>query len=288
MIALPAALAPYVALTKPRILAMVLFTTAAGAIVNAPGALRPLAMLAAVVATAPLAAGAAALNQWYERESDGLMRRTRGRPIPSGRLPAARALWFGVALSIAGLAALWLTTTAAATAAGAATLSIYVLVYTPLKRRSSACVVAGALAGAMPPIIGALAVADHVTTTAVTLFAALFAWQIPHVSAIALMLSDDYERAGLRMLPFASRGTKSAGVHLFCSSCFLLVTTLFPVMVGSAGVAYAAAVLAMGMPFAKTAFQIPRDPSPARARRVVLASVAYLPALFIVIALLVR
>ncbi|HJZ72047.1 MAG TPA: heme o synthase [Vicinamibacterales bacterium] len=270
---------PYVELTKPRITMMVLFSTGAGYLAATQDRWQPIALLQTLIATGLLASGTSALNQWYERDTDAAMRRTCRRPIPSGRVSARRALAFGVALLAAGTGALLAAATAHAAAAGLLTAASYLLVYTPLKRRSSLCVFAGAFAGAMPPVIGSVAALERVDPIGLSLFALLFVWQVPHVYAIAMMYRDDYDRGGLHMLPPSADRHGNPGSHIVAWSMLLAVVSLGPVAIGTAGPGYAACAVALNLAFAYQAVRVWIEPTVQQARRVLLASVTYLPAL---------
>jgi protoheme IX farnesyltransferase len=208
------------------------------------------------------------------------MRRTRRRPIPSGSVSPRRALVFGVGLVLAGAAALFVAANARAAVGGLITALVYLLVYTPLKRYSSLCVFAGAFAGAMPPVIGSTAALDRVDPIGLSLFALLFVWQVPHVYAIAMIYRDDYDRGGLHMLPSStSRSGGDPGQHIVVWSLLLAVVSLAPAAIGVAGAASVACAVALNLMFAYHAVRVWREPTVQQARRVLLASVAYLPAL---------
>jgi len=275
----PPRVTPYVELTKPRITMMVLLSTGAGFVAAGREDWQAIALLQTLIATGLLASGTAALNQWYERDSDAAMRRTRRRPIPSGRVPPRHALAFGVVLVVAGTAALLGAANARAAVAGLITALVYLLVYTPLKRRSSLCVFAGAFAGAMPPLIGSAAALDRVDPIGFSLFALLFVWQVPHVYAIAMIYRDDYDRAGLHMLPASTDRRGDAGLHIVAWSMLLAVVSFGPAAIGAAGPGYVACAAALNVVFAYYAVRVWMEPSVPQARRVLLASVAYLPAL---------
>ena len=280
-----ARLTPFVELTKPRITAMVMFSTAIGYWIAVRDVSRIAAFVHALVGTALLASGTGALNQWLERDTDALMRRTRRRPIPSGRVAPVEGLAFGAALSALGVLELVAGTNVLAAAAGFLTCTIYLFVYTPLKRRSSICMLAGAAAGAMPPTIGCLAANPYFLPPVISLFAILFVWQMPHAYAIALMYRDDYERGGLRMLPASALYGLSAGRHIVFWSMVLVPASLTPVLFGMAGVFYAASAIVLGLAFVLRCTRLLDDPSIARARTVLVASVLYLPLILIALLL---
>src|SRR5581483_8396544 len=191
----------YYVLTKPEVNLLILMTTSAGYYLGLSGTFRPAGLFAALVGTLLVASGTATLNQWMERQWDGRMRRTAQRPLPSGRVSAREAFWFGVLLSLAGGLYLALQVNRLSSLLAVSTLLSYLLIYTPLKRRTPLCTLLGAFPGAMPALIGWAAAAGSVEGRALFLFAVLFLWQFPHFLAIALMYREDYERAGYCMLP---------------------------------------------------------------------------------------
>ncbi|MDQ1473688.1 MAG: heme o synthase, partial [Bryobacterales bacterium] len=195
----------YIALTKPRITWLILMSTGVGYFFGLKrGWAGPhdwLLLFHTILGTGLIASGTAALNQWYERKSDALMRRTAGRPLPSGKMTPTRALLFGSALAFVGFLELAVAVNPLTGILGAITLGAYLFIYTPLKQRSHLSTVIGALPGAVPPLIGYAASYGGLTAEAWTLFAILFVWQFPHFLAIAWMYRDDYARAGIQMLP---------------------------------------------------------------------------------------
>ncbi len=274
-------LADYVALAKPRIAVLVLFTVAAGALYAAGRAPDPGVLLHTVLGTALVAAGASALNQWLERESDARMRRTAGRPLPAGRLQPLEVFLVGSGLGVAGLLYLALTLNRPAAALVAAvTFVCYVAVYTPLKARTPLNTLIGAVPGALPPVIGYAAVRGTVDQEAVALFLILFVWQVPHFLAIAWMYRDEYARAGLCMLPCVDPDGTRTGRHMITWCLALIPVSLAPVLPGGAGPVYAAGAVALGTGFLASAIAFRRDRSHAQARAVLRASLVYLPGLF--------
>jgi protoheme IX farnesyltransferase len=273
----------YLALTKPRITFFILMSAAIGFMCGAhPAAIRDLwlTLLHTLIGIALIASGAAALNQWYERDADAKMNRTMARPIPAGRITPAHALWFGSALSIAGFAELSLGANLLAGLLGAFTLAMYVFVYTPLKRLSPHATTIGAIPGAMPPLIGFAAAAGTLTAPAWILFAILFLWQFPHFYAIAWMYRDDYARAGIRMLPVVEPDGVSTARRVVLFSLVLLPVSLLPKFTAMAGDVYFFGAIVMGAVFAYAAVRMWFDHSAAHARQVLLASVVYLPVLY--------
>ncbi|MDW8265775.1 MAG: heme o synthase, partial [Gemmataceae bacterium] len=274
-------LADYAELTKPRIAALVLFTVAIGGLLAAGGLPpRPLDLFHVVFGTALVAAGASALNHLLERDSDALMRRTEQRPLPTGRLTPAEALVFGSVLATAGLVYLGLTLRhpAAAILAGVSFVG-YVVFYTPLKRRTPLNTLVGAVPGALPPVIGWVAIRGQVEPGAVALFAVLFLWQVPHFLAIAWIHRDDYARAGLCMLPVRDHSGEHTARQMLRYCLMLVPTSLVPVFLGAAGPVYFVGALVLGLGFVLPAWTFGRERSVAQARRVLRYSLVYLPAL---------
>ncbi len=272
--------ADYVALTKPRIAAMVLITVAAGALLAGGSAVPAWALLHAVLGAGLTAAGASALNQWMERETDALMRRTRGRPLPAGRLQAAEVFVFGIVLSLAGVVYLAVSLPhPAAAIIDAICCASYVGIYTPLKARTPLNTLVGAVPGALPPLIGWCAVRGSLGLDAMHLFLLLFLWQVPHFLAIAWIYRDEYARAGLRMLPGVDRDGGRTARHMVLYCLTLLVASLAPVLTGDAGLLYLLGALVLGAGFVGSTLAFWRRRSVPDARRVVRASLIYLPAM---------
>jgi protoheme IX farnesyltransferase len=274
----------YIALTKPRITWLILMSTAVGYFFGMKhqwrGAADWLLMLHTLIGTGLIASGTAALNQWYERDADSLMRRTAGRPIPSGKLSAGRALWFGIVLVVAGFCELVWGVNALAGTLGALTMGSYLFLYTPLKQRSHLSTVIGALPGAVPPLIGYAASYGALTPEAWTLFAILFVWQFPHFLAIAWMYRDDYARAGIRMLPVVEPDGMSTSRQIVLYASTLIPVSLFPVLLGMSGKIYLVGSLLLGGWFLYTGVRVALDRTNVRARQVLLASVIYLPLIY--------
>lgn len=273
-------LADYVELAKPRVAVLVLFTVGAGVLLASGRDFQFLVLLHTVLGTALVAAGASALNQWLERDSDALMRRTEKRPLPSGRLQALEVFVFGLLLGLAGVLYLALTLNRITAALVAAiTFLLYVAVYTPLKRRTPLNTLVGAVPGALPPIIGWCAVRGEITREAAVLFLILFLWQVPHFLAIAWIYREEYGRAGLRMLPVVDRDGRRTAQNMILYCLALLAVSLQPVLLGSAGVLYLGGAVLLGLAFLATAVGFQRWRSLCQARRVLRASLLYLPGL---------
>ncbi len=268
----------YLELTKPRITVFILLSTGIGFV--CAGHFHAWTLLHALIGTGLMASGTAALNQWYEREADAKMNRTKARPIPSGRVTATRAFWFGVALSIVGFFDLWLGANLLVGLLGLFTLVSYLFVYTPLKQRSPHSTTIGAIPGAMPPLIGFAAAAGTLNPLAWILYGILFLWQFPHFYAIAWMYREDYARAGIRMLPVVEPDGESTARRIVLFSLALVPVSLLPRFFGSAGDFYLAGALALGLLFVLAGARAAFDRTRSRARQVLLASVVYLPLLY--------
>jgi protoheme IX farnesyltransferase len=270
----------YLELTKPRITVLILISAAVGYSFGCRASFHLLILLHVLLGTALMASGTSALNQWYEVDSDSRMRRTSNRPIPAGRIQPGRGLAFGIFLSTAGFAELWLGTNALAAGLGLFTLLSYMLVYTPLKRRSTACTTVGALPGAMPPLIGYAAASGNLDAQALALFVILFVWQFPHFYAIAWMYREDYARGGIRMLPVIEPDGESTARRIVACSVLLIPISLIPRVLGMTGSIYPAAAIAAGLALLHFGVRLGRERTYRRARHVLLATVIYLPALF--------
>jgi protoheme IX farnesyltransferase len=277
-------LSDYVALAKPRVAVLVLFTVGAGVLLASAPAV-PLALLFhAVFGTALVAGGASALNQWLERHTDALMRRTRGRPLPAGRLQPYQVFAFGAGLAAAGVAYLLLALPSPAAALLAAiTFVLYVAVYTPLKTRTTLNTLVGAVPGALPPVIGWCAARGELGAEAGTLFVLLFFWQVPHFLAIAWIYKDEYARAGLCMLPAADADGELTARQMVLYCLALVCASLAPVLLAAAGGPYLAGALLLGAYFLDSTLRFRRERSAGRARRVLRASLVYLPGLLAVL-----
>ncbi len=275
-------------LTKPRLNFLVIITTAVGCYLaaGAAGLLdRPWLFLNTLIGTALTAGGAGALNQFLEREYDALMPRTSRRPLPSGLLPAGVALGLGLGLGAAGTALLALLVNPLTAGLGLFTLLSYVLIYTPLKRRTWLNTLVGAVPGAIPPMMGVAAFENALTPTAWALFGILFVWQMPHFFGLALLYRDDYARGGYAMLPACRNGVARTARQAVVFLALLVPAALMPTLVGAAGWWYAAASLALGVWFLNAGLAVWRSPGKAEARRLFLTSILYLPLLLIVMML---
>jgi protoheme IX farnesyltransferase len=267
-------------LTKPRITLLVVLTAAAGFCLGSEKGIDYVRLLNMSLGIALLSSGIATLNQFIERDLDRLMRRTESRPLPSGKLLAKYALWFGVALSAVATVYLARTIDILSAALGLVTLAAYLFVYTPLKTKTTLSTVLGAFPGAMPPFIGWVAARGRVGLEAWILFAILFLWQFPHFLAIAWMYRDDYARAGIRMLPVVEPDGKVTGQQIISYTLMLLPVSLLPVYVHMAGSIYFVGALVVGLIFLYFSVKAAFVRTTWQARQLLLASVLYLPVLF--------
>jgi len=272
--------ADYIALTKPRLNFLVLLTTAAGYFLGARGNLDLWAMAGAVVGTALVAGGAAVLNQVYERDTDALMRRTRMRPLPDGRVTPADAMMFGVALTGCGLALLAMRANLYAALLALTTVGIYLFVYTPMKRRSSLSTLVGAVPGALPSLIGWTASHGAVSIGGGALFAIVFLWQVPHFMAIAWLYRDDYRKAGFPMLPVVEPQGRRTGRQAVLYAAALVPLSLVPTLVGVSGRTYFGVALTLGAALLWLAVRFAKTRSETAARHLFLGSITYLPLLW--------
>ena len=274
----PTRVGDFLELTKPRITTLVVVTAGVGYAVAAPRGLEPAAFVALLIGTALVAGGASALNQYWEREADARMERTRLRPLPAGRVTPAEALAFGLAVAGAGLVLL-ATINGLTALLGLGALASYVLAYTPLKRITSLCTVVGAIPGALPPMMGWAAARGTVDAGAWALFGVLFLWQLPHFLAIGWIFREDYARGGFPMLTVVDADGRSTARQMMLYSAALIPVTLVAGALASAGTGYLWGAFALGLVFfgASTRFAWTRSVSAARG--LFLVSILYLPAL---------
>ena len=266
-------------LVKARLTLLVLLTTAVGFYLASESPIDYSALFHTVFGTAAAAAGAAALNQWWERRADALMRRTRTRPIPAGRMSPLQAVTLGAVLSVFGVVYLAILCNALSAALAAVTIVIYIFAYTPLKRASTANTAVGAIPGAIPPMIGWAAARGDIDVGAWSLFVIVFLWQLPHFFAIAWMCREDYSRAGFRMISSDdSSGERSASQSVFFC-ILLLVLAGLPAFVGIASYLYEAIELVLSALFVAVAMRFLRLRTASAARLLFIASIAYLPLL---------
>jgi protoheme IX farnesyltransferase len=272
--------AAYVELTKPRITFLIVLTSAAGFCLGARGAVNYLVFTHAMIGIALLSSGIATLNQFMERDLDGLMRRTESRPLPSGRLAPFEALWFGVTLTLVAELYLAVSVNVLTAILGLTVISGYLFLYTPLKTRTSLSTALGAFPGAMPPLMGWTAARGEIDIAAWVLFAILFLWQFPHFLAIAWMYREDYGRAGICMLPVVEPDGRVTGQQIILYSLMLVPVSLLPTFLGVSGKVYLVAALVLGLLFLASSIRAALSKSNQHARQLLLASVLYLPLLF--------
>ncbi|MDR3719589.1 MAG: heme o synthase [Bryobacteraceae bacterium] len=275
----------YLALTKPRITWLILMSTGIGYFFGHRGPLDPWLLLNTLLGTALLASGTATLNQWYERDADARMHRTESRPIPSGLVTPLKAFLFGLTLIVLGEVELALGVNGLTAWIGFATVGSYLLLYTPMKRRTWLSTTVGAFPGAMPPLIGFAAARGALTLEAWVLFAIIFLWQFPHFYSIAWMYKDDYARAGIRMLPVVEPDGVSTSRHILAFALLLLPVSLLPGFLNMTGHWYLAAALLLGAFFLRSAVRVACDRTLPNARLVLKASVIYLPLLYVALVL---
>ena len=279
-LALKGRLAAFAELTKPRITFLIVLTSAAGFCLGSKGRFDYLALFNALFGIALLSSGIATLNQYMERGLDARMRRTLARPLPAGKVSAGHALAFGLALTLFAEIHLALFVNLLTAGFGVVVIVGYLLCYTPLKTRSSLSTVVGAFPGAMPPLMGWTAATGAVGAEAWALFAILFAWQFPHFLAIAWMYREDYARAGIRMLPVVEPACRVTAQQIVIWSLLLVPVSLFPAVLGTTGSVYFYGAFVLGILFLGTSVHAALAHTRQGARRLLLASVLYLPVLF--------
>ncbi|MGH7898485.1 MAG: heme o synthase [Candidatus Binatia bacterium] len=277
-------LGAYVDLGKPRVVVMILATTLVGFYLGSAAAVDFPLLLHTLASTALAAAGTLALNQYLERDLDGMMLRTRMRPIPAGHLTPREALIFGTAVTAGGILYQTLAAGPLAATVTAATTASYLFLYTPMKRWTPFCSFVGAVPGALPPLTGWVAASGHFGISAWVLFAILFLWQLPHSLAIARLYREDYARAGIRLLPVIDPDGGSTGRQIVSNSLALLSVALLPTLVGLTGPLYFFAALMLGTGLLGFSVQLARTRALQDARRLLFASLVYLPILFAVMA----
>jgi protoheme IX farnesyltransferase len=279
----------YWGMTKPEISFLVAVTTAAGFYMGSsatPSQLPWAALVRTLAGTLLVAGGAAALNQWMEYPFDARMRRTARRAVVAGRIDPIQALLFGALLSLAGLTYMCLAVGALPSLLALATLVGYLCLYTPLKRRTPLCTLVGAIPGAAPPLIGWAAARGHLDHEAWVLFFVVFLWQFPHFMSIAWMYRDDYARAGYLVLPGDRTRQRFAIVQTLLPLAALLPVSLLPVRAGAPSSLYSAGAIVLGVGFLYVGAQFAVRVSRSAARRLLMASIIYLPALLALMILL--
>ncbi|MFQ3581825.1 MAG: heme o synthase [Chloracidobacterium sp.] len=278
-------LAAYWALTKPRITFEVVLIAAFGFILGTPGAIDWLRFFHAMVGVGLLSGGIAALNQWMEHAADGKMRRTATRPIPSGQVTPFQALLFGITLTVAAEAYLCPTVNPLTAILGLITAIGYVWIYTPLKTRTWLSTAIGSFPGAMPPLVGWAAAAGTLSVEAWVLFAIMFFWQFPHFYAIAWMYREDYRRAGIGMLPVIEADGRRTIRQTLLTGVVTVGLSLLPFWLGLSGWVYLVGALLLGGLFLQSCLTLARTRTNLAAKRVLRASVVYLPMLFLLMTL---
>lgn len=277
--------AAYLELTKPRITFLIVLTAAAGFALASPGRIDYVTMGRAMLGIAFLSSGIATLNQYMERGLDSLMRRTANRPLPTGKLLPWEALAFGVALTIGAEIYLAVLVNPISALLGLTVISGYLFGYTPLKTRSSLSTLVGAFPGAVPPLIGWASARGDIGLEAWVLFAILFLWQFPHFLAIAWMYREDYTRAGILMLPVVAPDGRLTAQQIVLYTVMLLPVSVLPTLLGTAGKFYFGGAIILGLLFLYFSLRAAFSKSRQAARQLLLASVIYLPLLFILMVL---
>jgi len=271
----------FVALAKPRLNMLVVVSAVAGYVMASGDTGDVLRLLCMTIGTGLVAGGASGFNQILEREPDGLMQRTRLRPMPDGRLSVRDAILFAVVLTAAGLIILAVGANLLSAIVAFATLASYAVVYTPLKKRTSFATVVGAVPGALPPVIGWAAAAGTLSRGAWVLFGIVFLWQLPHFLAIAWMYREDYARAGFPMLPVIDPDGRSTARQSVVYAAALLPVSLAPTLVGMTGTLYFAGALILSLLFLGLSLRFALSRSTPDARRLFFGSITYLPLLWL-------
>jgi len=273
------AVGDYIQILKPRVMSLVVFTGFVGLVV-APGHLHPVLAAIAVLCIAVAAGASGAINMWYDRDIDAVMRRTAMRPLPSGRMMPGEALGFGIVLAVGSVAVMGLAVNWVAAQLLALTIAFYVFVYTIwLKRRTPQNIVIGGAAGALPPLIGWAAVTGDVGWGAVALFAIVFFWTPPHFWALSLYRAEEYAAAGIPMLPVVA-GARETRRQMLIYTLMLWPATLTPWLLGIAGPAYAVCAFLLSLCFTATAIRVWHDESEQSARQMFAFSLFYLFLIF--------
>lgn len=277
--------ADFLELAKPRVVVMVLITAFVGFYLGSDTVPNYLRLLQTLFGTALAAGGTLALNQYLERDTDALMERTCRRPIPDGRVQPIEALWFGVLVTVAGLIYLAIAVNFISASVTALITVFYLLLYTPMKPRSSLCMLVGAVPGALPPIVGWAAARGEFDIAAWVLFAIMFLWQVPHTLAIARLYREDYAKAGIQFLPVIDPDGGTTNRQIVSNCAALFVVSLLPTLLGAAGQIYFAVAFLLGIGFLASGIRLAMQSTVGRARRLLYASLIYLPALLLVMAL---
>lgn len=272
-------LAAYFELTKPRITSLVVLSALAGFALGSQSAINWIHLLHTAIGVALLSSGINALNQYWERDLDALMQRTKLRPLPAGRLTERSALFFGAAVTLIGEAYLAWFINPLTAFWGFVAMASYLFLYTPLKTRTHWCTFIGAFPGALPPLLGWAAASNEVGIEAATLFGIMFLWQFPHFHAIAMMCREDYARAGIRMLPVIEPDGRSTKRQIVGYTIALLPVSLLPTFLHFSGWLYLAGAVVLGAWFLHASVATARQPTLEQSRRLLRVSVIYLPLL---------
>jgi len=276
--------ADFIALMKPRVMSLVVFTTVIGMML-APTAPHPLLMVIAILAIAAGAGASGAINQWYDRDIDAVMKRTQSRPIPAGKINPDEALAFGVIISMLSVLVLWFAANVMAAALLAFTIFFYAVVYSVwLKRSTPQNIVIGGAAGAFPPAIGWLAAGGSLTLEPLILFGIIFIWTPPHFWALALVKNDDYTRAGIPMMPVVA-GAQSTINQIVAYSIVLAPFAVLPAVMGMTSIVYGVVASMLGLGFLGYALRLKREPSDANAMALFKYSIVYLFLIFLALGL---
>jgi protoheme IX farnesyltransferase len=259
--------------------------SAAGFILGTPNRINFVMLIHTIIGITLLCSGVSTLNQYIERQLDGLMRRTASRPLPARKLTAMQALLFGVGLCFLAELYLAVLVNPLTAALGISVIINYVFLYTPLKTRSSISTIIGAVPGAMPPLMGWTAASNELHIGAVVLFAIQFFWQFPHFLAIAWMYREDYARAGVKMLPVLEDDGSITARQIILYTLTLIPVSLLPTLMGFAGLIYFVGALVLGLLFLFYGFRVAMTKSRQDAKRLLMASVFYLPILFVLMIL---
>ncbi len=270
-------------MTKPNIVMMVLVTTALGFYFAGHGIQDPLLLFWTLVGSALTCGGASVLNQYLERDADALMQRTKRRPIPMGVISPGEALGFGISIISTGLLVFCWKVNLLTAFLSLLTCFLYILVYTPMKRLTWLNTTFGAIPGAIPPLGGWAAATNHLDPGGWILFLIMFTWQHPHFYAIAWLLKEDYKKAGFKMLPVVYPDAKFTFSQITAFSFLLIAFSLMPSLMGMSGKIYFWGALILGMGILYTAFLFQRSQSNLDARKILRASIAYLPLLLVLI-----
>lgn len=273
-------LAAYLELTKPRIAFMLVLTSAAGFYLGSTDGFNFVLFANSVIGITLLAFGVATLNQVIERRTDALMERTARRPLPANKISTAEALLFGIILTVSAEIYLAFLVNVLTAGLGLIVIVGYVLLYTPLKTKTSASTAIGAIPGAMPPLMGWTSAADEITLGAWILFAMLFLWQFPHFLAIAWMYREQYAKAGIKMLPVVEPAGRITALQIVTFTVMLLPVSLAPYFFGVSGIIYLIGASLLGIWFLFASIQAARHKSVEKARKLLLVSVLYLPLIF--------